>query len=489
MKRTTLILLFTLTSYVLSAQTEYNVLFKVDKFSITSNELTRLKTYCQDSIPANATIVLTGHTDSDGNDEYNIELSRKRVNEVQKWLVDNGYQKSNISIDYRGERDLLVDEKSENDKQQNRRVTIQFTIPDSQAEEEVVESTIQDLYKLTMPEVQSHCIDPAKDTVLILENGTIVSVPANAFRTSSKKCITVSAIEVLNYSDMLLANLSTTSNGKQLETGGMIFLEAKTSTGAPVRLNKGKMITIMIPTDSINPNMQLFDGERDAHDVMNWISSDTDLRFVNNLSSSGNTDNGCRPCNFFFCRIGRIGKSIRGMFDQGQREDNRAFRNCLKGRGPVARWDWITGLSDDELKERQEKIEKSLQDKNVNFSDLSFYAFNVSKLGWRNCDAFSNFPDSLKINAKVEEQIAANKDVKVIFKSIKSIIPAYNASGFFQVNFVPVGQEVIVFGLKYEKEKIYLALKETTIQKSIGDLEYREVTLEELKKTLQKLDL
>lgn len=70
-------------------------------------------------------IVLLGHTDPYGNDEYNIALSRRRVEAVRKFLVDAGIPNSRIKVFYYGEKYLLMENVANMQKNViNRRVEI-----------------------------------------------------------------------------------------------------------------------------------------------------------------------------------------------------------------------------------------------------------------------------------------------------------------------------------------------------------------------------
>ena len=58
---------------------------------------------------------------------------------------------------------------------------------------------------------------------------------------------------------MLLANLPTVSNGQLLETGGMLFLEAKQGT-TDLKLKDDRAIEISFPKTNKREDMQLFLG-------------------------------------------------------------------------------------------------------------------------------------------------------------------------------------------------------------------------------------
>lgn len=115
---------------------------------------------------------------------------------------------------------------------------------------------------------QLFSIDPAKDTVLETEGGIIFAVPAGAFLGANGK-ITLEVREALNPMDIINGGLSTTSDGEQLETGGMFYLNARSGEQS-LKINPAKPVYANVPTNEIKPGMMLFTGERNADGSINW---------------------------------------------------------------------------------------------------------------------------------------------------------------------------------------------------------------------------
>jgi outer membrane protein OmpA-like peptidoglycan-associated protein len=69
-------------------------------------------------------IDVTGHTDSDGSDDYNFDLSRRRAASVARYLTEQQVNPNRFSVDGRGEREPIASNASTRGKQQNRRVEI-----------------------------------------------------------------------------------------------------------------------------------------------------------------------------------------------------------------------------------------------------------------------------------------------------------------------------------------------------------------------------
>lgn len=71
-------------------------------------------------------IKIIGHTDSNGTDEYNVDLSRRRAENIKAFLISQGLKADRIVIEYRGEKDPAATNATPAGKQLNRRVDFEF---------------------------------------------------------------------------------------------------------------------------------------------------------------------------------------------------------------------------------------------------------------------------------------------------------------------------------------------------------------------------
>jgi outer membrane protein OmpA-like peptidoglycan-associated protein len=71
-------------------------------------------------------IEITGHTDADGSDAYNMILSRKRSEALIAFLEANGLPKNRVVVRYKGEREPIDSNTTESGKLHNRRIDIRF---------------------------------------------------------------------------------------------------------------------------------------------------------------------------------------------------------------------------------------------------------------------------------------------------------------------------------------------------------------------------
>jgi len=131
-----------------------------------------------------------------------------------------------------------------------------------------------DPFTKTIAKVQTFDIDSKEDNVVEGESGTIIICPMGSFKNGKGEIVEdqvkIELAEALSFEDMLLSNLTTTSDGKLLETDGMIYFNA-TSNGEQLIINKDNPIHIEIPTDKKKPGMMAYKGIRDENGTMNWI--------------------------------------------------------------------------------------------------------------------------------------------------------------------------------------------------------------------------
>jgi len=71
-------------------------------------------------------IKITGHTDADGSNEYNKELSERRAKSIQDFFVKCGLPPHKVVTDFKGEEEPVDNNKTDNGKQRNRRVDFTF---------------------------------------------------------------------------------------------------------------------------------------------------------------------------------------------------------------------------------------------------------------------------------------------------------------------------------------------------------------------------
>lgn len=153
-----------------------------------------------------------------------------------------------------------------------------------------VENTVKfhpnDPFKNTMTPSQYFDIDASLDNVVEGENGTIIICPKGCFRNSKGDVVEgnvkIELAEALTAKDMLLSNLTATSDGKLLETDGMIYFNA-TASGEQLTINKSNPVHIEIPTEQKKAGMKVYQGVRDEKGNMNWVKPKEVDHFLNTV--------------------------------------------------------------------------------------------------------------------------------------------------------------------------------------------------------------
>ena len=81
----------------------------------------------KNSSDGSISFAVTGHADRSGGDAYNLALSKRRANAVKAALIANGVKEENISIDFKGESEPLVQTDDGIKEPQNRRAEIRVS--------------------------------------------------------------------------------------------------------------------------------------------------------------------------------------------------------------------------------------------------------------------------------------------------------------------------------------------------------------------------
>jgi outer membrane protein OmpA-like peptidoglycan-associated protein len=104
-----------------------NITFGTDQDAIRPNFYETLNSVAIVLQEFDQTLVdVTGHTDSDGAADYNMDLSRRRAASVAQYLVSQQLNPNRFSVDGLGESQPIASNASASGKAQNRRVEIQI---------------------------------------------------------------------------------------------------------------------------------------------------------------------------------------------------------------------------------------------------------------------------------------------------------------------------------------------------------------------------
>jgi outer membrane protein OmpA-like peptidoglycan-associated protein len=104
---------------------ESGILFDVDKYALKTNARTNIKNL-SNSLKNNldTDILIVGHTDATGSDNYNLRLSERRAASVRSYIIAQGITATRLSTEGRGETEAIADNETEAGRALNRRVEI-----------------------------------------------------------------------------------------------------------------------------------------------------------------------------------------------------------------------------------------------------------------------------------------------------------------------------------------------------------------------------
>jgi hypothetical protein len=147
----------------------------------------------------------------------------------------------------------------------------------SRSEDIVEPFPLRSLYAQTATTSKYYQLNPEEDHLIVGPKGTTVHIPRNAFvdatsGESVSEVVQVELKEVYKRSEYLKTNLPTVSNGRQLMSGGVVFVDAS-AAGRRLKLARGKDIYIEFAQQKgvDIQDMQLYSGDLNEKGEMNWV--------------------------------------------------------------------------------------------------------------------------------------------------------------------------------------------------------------------------
>ena len=112
----------------------------------------------------------------------------------------------------------------------------------------------------------------------------------------------------------------------------------------------------------------------------------------------------------------------------------------------------------------------------------------TSNLGWINCDRFIN-GRTTRIKYKLKIKNADGASVNMLFKSMNSVLPSRNTNDNYDFQTVGVNEDITLIAIKRKNGKLYYDAVDTKMESNPKiDFDFKEVSVDELKKKLEKLN-
>jgi hypothetical protein len=483
--------------------------------STLSPESTRLLSKMLDTVSDADSFHLRGYADNTGRATYNDSLAAARCREVVRYLTSKSVAAPRITWQSFGEDDPVASNATGTGRAQNRRVVISWS--GSKPLNTEVPGNINTFFATVQPAMQQFCIRPERDTILTCRGGTIVAINEAAFSTHDNgTCINIQIQEVLDAKTALLLRLTTVSDDRILQTGGMFYMQATDADGR-ILTNKEGEITVFIPRETAG--MGLFTGTRDADSNMNWTPTDAGSLGTlspDDFSNCMNCLTNQKNCRFFWCRLGRIDDAVAGLFSSKKRAKNRQWRAGIRDssttlgstgpnvrvRGMISQMEYLPcgylaemirrlnvdntdglltelGLPRDSTftqeqwlniaQESQKKYQKMVEERiaagSANLEDMDYYFFNAQQSTWYNIDQFLKLDKELLANISILMKPNSETTCKLVFPDERVLLTGRKYASAYTFSNVPVGSRPMLVTMRYSNEKAFVEIKEIVIEK------------------------
>jgi hypothetical protein len=377
-------------------------------------------------------------------------------------------------------------------------------------------------------------IEAGRATTITAKEGTILTIPAHTFTNKSgiaKGKVKIVLREYYKYEDILAARLSTTSNGKQLVTGGMLHISAE-QDGEAVKVAPEKAITVSVPTNDYNANMMLFrgveqPGEISNNTTLNWIRvgpfvqsefpinmHDRMVKVLNlqKVEPASVTYGKKTTAKFYVSpqidipktaliaplkqRFGTYYDIIKlkklrkkSIHAPTMYEDNSSIIDSVRlDMDKALKWRllpkndsiYYAGLLKQDSIERAKRIKSQ-----------KHYQFFIDDLGWINCDFFRSF-EYTKINLTVDvgkDYNISNCFSQLVFTRFKSVLNLYSYNdNKIRYENMPEKEPVVLIMVKVKDDTVMSCFRPLNITKTeVTDLVFEPTTPEQFKQKLHSL--
>ncbi|MGY2130891.1 energy transducer TonB [Hymenobacter sp. HD11105] len=403
-----------------------------------------------------------------------------------------------------------------------------------------------ELHDLTLKASEYFRIDPTQASEVHGREGTIVRIPAGSLVTETQAPargpVWVELKECYSTADLLLSNLSTVSSENEvLETAGIVLVQAS-AQGQRLRVADGQSIQIDMPTEHRQKKMRLSVGQGDRRNRLRWVAispSETapaseqiytepermptygkgpaDINALIRYPKQAivNQTQGLVFASFVVDEAGRVlsPKIVRGIGNGCDEELLRVLRQTsgrwkpgvqagkavkVKMVLPV-RFAFHAGLasaldSASNTSEASADTARELTDAEMPPTTPAFeteatdrYLFTSTQLGWLNCERVWHAANS-SADLTATTDADPNTSVYLLFREAKALVAGQAEENGYTFRGVPANKRAVLIGIRYHNGTPYLALRETTTgHHATEPLTFRETSLEELERVLEKL--
>lgn len=215
-------------------------------------------------------------TDNVGDYASNQLLAKNRTETFQKYLLSKGVGQAKITV----QKARIATQATTAERQEFRKVILTIYAKNYNYKSSPDFKELNAFFaKEREAAKQKFEISADQEEMITAEQGTEIRFPANCLIREDGKAIQgpiqVEVIEAYKTSDLILQNLSTNSGDQVLETGGMVFIEAKDQDGAKLTIKEGANVEMSLSSEeALGAGMQIFEGKEHAGGDVDWENTE-----------------------------------------------------------------------------------------------------------------------------------------------------------------------------------------------------------------------
>jgi len=341
--------------------------------------------------------------------------------------------------------------------------------------------------------------------------------------------INVSIIELTNSDDLFRSNAATVSNGRLLSSGGSYYIGMECN-GQKLRIKNGQTMQVNFPVLRKN-EMELFYGERDADNNMNWKSAgmplEQQIETISFSDSGRDNSNDIMPRAFYAVKEYQQYQSLKDkvyyydkkmsleeLIDTLNRETKKVYidstYNWPRITMPNVKQDtnfllrnygaryllrirpYKSMIAEKEILEKNKRLQdsalKNWQPTSLAGQMQKYYApSGILRLGWVNCDWYYKFKE--KTDVDLEIPITLNNshiEYFLIYTTFNGLVNKsidFNRDVKVVLRDLPVGESITLVAFAKNKGIIYQGKEAFVVERNKKvSMDFKTISKEELSK-------
>ncbi|HLP10406.1 MAG TPA: hypothetical protein VK177_00640 [Flavobacteriales bacterium] len=319
-------------------------------------------------------------------------------------------------------------------------------------------------------EVQVFTFNPASPIDVSLTSGTKVTIPASSLMYKDGRPVLdpveVRVAEYLEMDAIAMKMMTTTSGGKQLQTGGMWHIDVS-SKGEPVVMKPGHDYHIQVANNNTVKDMQVFTGVM-KNGLLDWQLQKDDKVTAGNVGVDGNAT---QPVNAVDVTKNTL--NINGNVNVNVNQN----RNIVVNES----WNNNANFNPEAVRKYEEMVERREQ---------AVYDLELNDFGWINCDAF-NRETQVMVDVLLRGDVSEKTTAMLVYPKRRSVLPGYVCEDQKSIKFSSIAADetamLVVFTATDDKNIVmkYSRMITPGNNKSV-DVKASKGTMADLQKEIKK---